>query len=200
MKVLVMQPERSQHGDEEQFESYALGNLPEAQASQLEEHLLTCAACRDQLAKVEGYVLSVRQAGKQLIAEDPAPQPVRFAWRLPPILAAAAIVVLAVVSWQTVSKNGAPPLAVRLMTTRGAGGTAQAPAGRALQLQPDLEGLVISDADRLEIAGPTGTIVWTGALHTATLVPGMRPGLFFVRVRRHSGALLREYALEIKTP
>ena len=195
MKTLVMlQPERPHHGDEEQLERYALGTLANEQASRLEEHLLTCEDCRRELAQVEAYVASVQQAGRGLRTEEWVP---RHWWELPrlvPILAAAVIVLSFAAGW--FEKNSAPPLAVRLMTVRGAAGVAQAPADRPLRLQPDIEGLTIFASERMEISSETGHIVWRGPLLGAT-VPGMRPGLYFVRVRRASGELLREYVLEV---
>jgi anti-sigma factor RsiW len=198
MKVLVMlEPESSQHGDEEQLERYALGTLADEHASRLEEHLLMCADCRCELARTEAYIASVRQAGARLPAAEPARGRLWVLPRFVPILAAAVLALLVAIGWQFSGRNSAPPLAVHLMTTRGAGGTAQAPAGRSLQLQPDLEGLPVAASDRLEIAGQTGNIVWSGALRPAAVVPGMRPGLYFVRVRHASGELLREYGLEV---
>jgi hypothetical protein len=167
---------------------------------------LTCEVCRHELAEAEAYIVSVRQASDRLLSQETArvtpertaaPRPWIFA-RLVPILATAAIALLALVSWQFFGRNAGPPLAIQLMTTRGASSAAQAPSGRPLQLQPDLEGLPVSNSDRLEIAGQTGNVVWSGALRASVLVPSMRPGLYFVRVRRNSGEVFREYALEIE--
>ena len=200
MKVLVMAPQRNHHLDEEELESYALGTIPEDSASQLEEHLLICEACRRQLSETDTYLLSMRHAGARLQAKQ---RPERRPWILPrfaPILAAAlAVLVLGIGLW-TLRSSGAPPVAVALLTTRSNAAAAHAPAARPLLLQPSLEGLAGHPSYRLEMVDRTGRRVWQGVLgagQTGATAPAASTGLYFVRLSTPSGDLLREYALQI---
>jgi anti-sigma factor RsiW len=51
------------HIADETLERHAAGHkLPEAELAALEEHLLTCPACRDRLRHWDEYVAAMRQA------------------------------------------------------------------------------------------------------------------------------------------
>ena len=202
MKVLVMAPQRNHHLDEEELESYALGTIPEDSASQLEEHLLICEACRRQLSETDTYLLSMRHAGARLQAKQ---RPERRLWMLPrfaPILAAALAVLVIGLGILTMRSSDAPPVAVTLITTRSNSAPAQAPAARPLRLQPDLEGLPAHASYRLEMVDRAGRRVWQGVLASgagrpSATAPAAAAGLYFVRVYAPSGDLLREYALQL---
>src|SRR5450759_4593536 len=94
-----------------------------------------------------------------------------------------------------------PVVGVSLTALRGNGAGSIAPAGRELMLHPDLTGLAEDASYRLEIVDRTGHTVRQGTLARAQngiKVPGLSAGLYFVRVYRQAGELLREYGLEIQ--
>jgi len=202
MKVRVISVERDRHCDEEMLESYSLGTISEEEASQLEEHLLACEYCQRQLAETEDYVLSMRRAGARLRTEQ---RRARWSWVFPrfaPALATAlAVLVVGLGVRLLLEKGPAPPVAVTLTATRGFSTAAQAPAGKALRLDPDLEGLPALAVYRLEMVDSAGRRVWQGDFEPgntqrAAIAPAARPGLYFVRVYAPGGVLLREYALQ----
>jgi hypothetical protein len=50
------------HFPEDVWEAYALGMQSEEACTSLEEHLLICPACQDQLAQADEYIQVVRSA------------------------------------------------------------------------------------------------------------------------------------------
>lgn len=50
------------HIEPEKFELYALGRLPEAEAAPLEEHLLVCHQCQDELVRLDGELARLKAA------------------------------------------------------------------------------------------------------------------------------------------
>ena len=48
------------HVDAEALEQYAMGTLPEAEMACVEEHLLVCPDCQDELADVDAYLRLIR--------------------------------------------------------------------------------------------------------------------------------------------
>jgi len=60
---------RGDHIDEETLECYALGRLAEDEAASVEEHLLVCHSCQDELAAADEYISTVRAAAPKLASE-----------------------------------------------------------------------------------------------------------------------------------
>jgi hypothetical protein len=52
----------SPHFPQEVWEAYALGMKSEQECAPLEEHLLLCPACQDQLANADDYIRVVKAA------------------------------------------------------------------------------------------------------------------------------------------
>jgi anti-sigma factor RsiW len=52
----------SRHISDDDLELYALGRLDESDAAPVEEHLLTCAECRERLAQWDEYARAMRAA------------------------------------------------------------------------------------------------------------------------------------------
>ncbi len=48
------------HPEDEVLEKYALGVLPETRTVELEEHLFTCASCRERLSGLERFITGLR--------------------------------------------------------------------------------------------------------------------------------------------
>ncbi len=64
-----------EHAQEEDLERYSIGTLSGPQGEALEEHLLICPACQDQLAEVDAYVRTVRVAASRLRSKTPLSHP-----------------------------------------------------------------------------------------------------------------------------
>ncbi len=201
MKVLVMAAEGNPHLDEEQLETYSMGNTTEEEVSRVEQHLLICERCRKQLEETDAFVFSMHHASRRLRAGQ---QRERWSWVFPrfaPILAAALAVLIVSAAWRVLHTTSAAPVAVILAATRGDVG-APAPAGHPLALKPDLEGLPVLPVYRLEVVDHVGSMVYQGSLQAAATQGGaavspLQSGLYFVRVSSPAGELLREYALAV---
>jgi hypothetical protein len=92
--------------------------------------------------------------------------------------------------------------AVDLAATRGSAIEATAPAGRWLLLRLDLSNLPASPAYRMEMVDRSGNRVWQATVPARGSkadfkVPGTQPGVYFVRLYRPPGELLREYGFEV---
>jgi len=199
MRVQAMRPEPGSHPDEERIEAYSRGVLPEQEVACFEEHILVCELCRGRLAESDAYVSAIKAAARGL---KPARPGRRSRWFLPVMAVAAASVVLVWLAVRAGRLNGPEPVvAVVLAANRGVL-EAHAPAGRALLLVLDLEGLPEDPgAFRLEMIDSGRRSVWRGTApngRTArAAVPAMAPGVYFVRVSAAHGELLREYGLEV---
>jgi len=194
MQVIAMPHEIHRHMDAEELERYSLGHTTPAETERVEEHLLVCGLCRDKLDETEGFAIAMKAAAAELDRKSG-----RHGWLA--IVAAAACLVLSVsvvLRWRA---NPQPPVAVDLVATRS--NTAiTAPAGRPIELQPDLTGLAAAPVYRMELVDQAGKQVWRGEVSgsraTAT-VPAQSSGMYFVRIYTRSGDLLREYGLRIGT-
>jgi hypothetical protein len=193
------------HIDEENIEQYSMRTMPEEAIAPFEEHLLICEACQHRLAQTDVYVSAMRQAASRLRTE---PVRRRFPWwgfpRLVPAMAGLAVLTVAAGLWLGRPGMGeAHPFAVELAATRGAAIEATAPAGRGLLLRLDLANLPASPQYRVEMVDRSGHPVWQAHVpaqgpRADFKVPGTQPGVYFVRVYRPSGELLREYGLEVQ--
>jgi hypothetical protein len=193
MQLILMMHEIHRHMEPEELERYSLGYTTAVETERIEEHLLVCEQCREKLDETEGFAIAMKAAATQLD---------RKSWRPGwiSIVAAAACLVLSVglaLRWHS---NPQPAFAVNLAATRSLA-TVAAPAGRALELHPDLTGLTASPAYRLELVNQTGSQVWRGDLggQAAVTVPAQSSGTYFIRIYTQSGELLREYGLKIGT-
>ncbi len=191
------------HIDEEEFERYSMGAMPEGAVAPFEEHLLICESCQHRLAQTDVYVSAMRQASARL-RERPVERGLpwlRFP-RLVPALAGLAVAIVAAGLWLNRPDLGAAhPFAVDLAATRGAVIEAKAPAGKWLLLRLDLASLPASPGYRLEMVDRSGQRVWQATVpgqgsKADFKVPGAQPGVYFVRVYGPSGELLREYGFE----
>jgi len=190
------------HLDANELERYAMGTSALEDTTLLEEHLLICEACQERLRETDEYVLAMRSVSLQRRRDDTLAKAgeSRFpAWF--PVLAAAACCLLLVVAALRFLPSPGPAVAVSLNALRGNGTGSNAPAGRDLMLRPDLTGLAETGPYRLEIVDQTGHPVRRSALargQDEIKVPGLRAGLYFVRVYVPAGDVLREYGLEIR--
>jgi hypothetical protein len=198
--VIMRDPDR--HLEAEDLEKYSLGTSALGDTALLEEHLLTCEDCQERLRETDEYVLAMRTASERRRRDETAAKgrELRFpAWF--PVLAAAACCLLLVAVTLRFRRSPGPVVAVSLSALRSNVAGSNAPAGRDLMLHPDLTGLAEGPSYRLEIVDQAGRPVRQGTLargQTGIQVPGLGAGLYFVRVYRPAGDLLREYGLEIR--
>ena len=193
------------HLDDEELERYSMGAMPEAAIAPFEEHLLVCEPCQLRLAQTDAYVGAMRQASARLRTE---PLKRGLPWlrfpRLIPALAGMAVAIVAAGLWIGRPDMGeAHPFAVDLEATRGAAIEARAPAGRWLLLRLDLANLPASSSYRLEMVDRFGSRIYQATVaaqgsRAGFMVPGTQPGIYFVRLYRPPGELLREYGFEVE--
>lgn len=189
------------HVDVEDLERYSIGTSSPADSTRIEEHLLICECCQDQLRETDDYVLAVQKASRQRRRDERVPK--RSEWRFPawfPPLAAVACGLLLVVSALRLVRQPVSVVAISLTALRSNGSGTGAPAGQQLILHPDLTGLTARSSYRLEIVGQTGRAVRQatfGPTQPGVAVAGLGAGQYFVRVYLPEGELLREYGLQI---
>lgn len=188
------------HGTEEEFELYAMGRLTPERGGRLEEHLLVCDPCRQQMDEAAAYCLTMRQELSR--PEKPA---FWFGWnwlRLPsPAMAGvamAAALLLLVVAGSVLLRRGAPlvPLAtIQLSAMRGE----MVVAAEARETD-----MVLLDAatyaGNAEVVDASGRPVWKGPLAEGgrlRVTKALAKGTYFVRL--FDGLkLTREYGFQVR--
>jgi hypothetical protein len=159
-----------------------------------DEHLLICEPCRRQVEAADVFLRAMRRAAAQ------SQELRRNRFHLPQlILVLSALAALLLAAWFGAQRQiPLPPAATVLLTaSRGSGIEIHAPAGTPLALQPDLSGLPSWPSYRLEVVDAAGARVWQG-VYPGPNAPGMRPGVYFVRLYSPGGEIYREYGLEIR--
>lgn len=221
-----MEREIPEHMPEERLEAYAFGSLTPDETEKVEEHLLFCATCQDQLEAVERYTRAMRSAAKRIREETAQAPESPGAWdrvraRLPsaaslgqarlwlhpaPVLtgALAMAAVIFAVSSHLGDRPGAP-VEVSLQAIRGES-TGTAPAGHALHLRLDGRGVPEIPSWRIEIVDDDGARIWKGLgttgpdiTITAEVNQSFRPGTYFVRLLKEGQEdPAREYQLVVQ--
>jgi hypothetical protein len=192
----IVKTDREGHLVSEAVEDYLMRRLPQAEADEVEQHLLICESCRDELVETETYLRAMKGAARRL--SDNAKNP---DWKVPfliPALILAGLLLGAVaLRFGTFSGSGSQAT-IQLFAVRGSTAEAIGPARRPLLLQPDLNGLSPA-AYRIAMVDGGGSPVWLGSFTPPAFprVPAQPPGLYFVRISSPSGQLLREYALRL---
>ena len=188
--------------DTEELERISLGQASAEETEAFEEHLLLCPACQQRFEETESYTHAIRAAAAELQVDRAAGRSWWSMPRLVPALACMALLAIGIVSVTRFSANTPPPLAVSLTATRGSvpGGTV--PAGREMELAPDLSGIATPGPYRLEIVDARGDVAWKGVFDGAAgrvAVPALHVGTHFVRIYSAQGELLREYGLNVRS-
>ncbi len=209
---------RFEHAQGEDLERYSIGSLSGPEGEALEEHLLICPACQDQLAEIDAYVRTVRVAASRLRSETPLSR-LRtrsgfwgFFWQPGLAYGGIAVVCLMLAVWISLSRqsptsSGFPPVAVLLQAVRGPGGAidARAPVGQPLILRADLSGLQPQALWELEVVDARGARVHRSAGAASEgklevrLTTGLAAGQYWVRLYAPGSGSgpLREYALRV---
>jgi|ERR1700733_1313027 hypothetical protein len=198
-----MQFGTGRHASDELLEQYSMGRLDEQASQDLEEHLLICAGCQDNLAFTDAYrksmgraAVDLRKAGAQTGAQP------RF-WLPKPVWALAAMVLLIAAGsrWPSIHHPSAPPALVLLQSNRGAA-SSSVPTAKPFTLMLDLTDLLPLPQYRLEIVDAAGRAVFGSSAAPennklrATVAKGLPAGTYYVRV--YGQELLREYGLEAR--
>lgn len=190
------------HQPEEQLELYALGRLPEPRVAEVEEHLLVCAACREQVDDLEAYALAMRQA----ISTEPANESSRFfsfqhfRLRIPILTLAASLaaVVFAVTLYNQFVPRLSPLATLQLTAMRGA--MPSVPPSRETDIT--LADAPAGSTLRAEVVDAAGSIIWQGDLapasHRIALSERLATGNYFVRLFDSNGKLLHEYGFLVR--
>ena len=187
------------HIDDERIEQYALGTLPDADVCPIEEHLLVCHRCQDSLAAAERFIAGMRSAGPKLRAERARRTPEK---RFYPI--AAAVALLAATGWWAARQQPSrePPVAVMLAASRGEPAPAVAPAGRRIAIATDAPSpaggpwrFVVVDSVGRTRAETAAAVEGNRA---TAVIGGLAEGLYFVRLYDESGAIAREYRMQVR--
>jgi len=205
-----MQLHRGDHASDEALELYATHSLPEPALAEIEEHLLVCSQCQQQLEEIDAYVSAMRGAAQRLDEEDESRKRRwarisggltfrRFGWAM----AVTALVLGAVALRVSTRHSGtAEPFALLLATSRGSG-IQHAPAGRRLDLSLDMQGLPSFPRYALEVVDESARrqyqsqVTADQSVVRASLPAGLRRGTYFIRLYSPERELLREYGLQV---
>ena len=204
------------HLTEEQLEKYMLQRVSEPAAAAVEEHLLVCSDCQQQLEQLEVFTNTLRAVAPVLDREDrladaqPGLGQRLFGWiRSPlPALAFGAATLLAVfvvpMAYRTDPVLG-PPVTLELQAIRAASAP-EAPAGRPLVLRVELSGLAPATSYRAELAAGNGDVILTRSLQAAeppfalfTVEKNLPAGRYWLRLygTDHAEAI-REFGFAIR--
>jgi len=201
-----------EHIEEEQLEAYAMHLLAGDELASVEEHLLFCETCQDQLQAVERYVQALRGAAMRVRKEENEAPAVcgafdrlRTLLRVPmPIWCGGmAMAVLFFVATSQRPQRPGTPVDVELQAVRGES-TGTAPVGHALHLRLDSHGVEELPVWRIEIVDSGGSLAWAGsgtssdAAITATVPRSFTPGTYYVRLLKDTADPVREYQLVVK--
>ena len=216
-----MKTEVGSHAPEELLERYAMRELTERESESLEDHLMFCRQCQDELESVESFLLAARQASR-LIREEQlnAPSPLsiwsrltrstlfsRFEWEplrnwfmLPASAAALAGIALFLIVPASRDFNYQQ---VRLEALRGSE-SYTVNSQKPIEIILNVAGLLPS-VYRVEVVGSNGETISTalakskGDALTVRLSSKLRPGLYWVRLHAPgSNETLREFPLRSK--
>jgi hypothetical protein len=206
-----IQPGRSVHGTDEQFELYLLNRLPESDLALLEEHLFICAACREKLDGVGDFVLGMREAPRQLLlVTAPAIWP---GWRIPSQLGsffrrpafsmglafATLLIVVAIFS----SVGNRFPLRASLQLTATRGEMPFIVPARTLHLMLS-DGPREGGPFRVDVLNAMGLSMWAGLADSSpggvevNVAQPLPQGDYFVRLYSPAGKMLREYGFRVR--
>jgi len=202
-----MESDRLKHVGEERLEAYARHSLTEEESAEIEEHLLFCSTCLDQLEAVERYGRAMRGAAARIMQEESrAPDKTRArdrAWfRTPaPIWAGVfAMGVLILMVGLNLQERPGAPIDVELQAVRGTS-TGEALSGHPLNLRMDARGVPQVPNWQIQIVDENGSLMWSGLgtssvdMIRARVEKTLPPGVYFVRLIKNASDTVREYQL-----
>ena len=197
------------HLSEEVIEKYILGGIAEPEQEAVEDHLLICAVCQDEIKKAEVFLKVFRSAAPKLAAAPPS------VWdRLRSIVAihpgtvwTGASALSAVLLMAALIPMGSHTVQhIDLSTARGLdAGVSHAKAKTALDLQIDVTELPAASVYTVELVSASGTVIgaYTSEAKASRLsiavADPLTAGQYWVRIYGNSlkTELLREYGLKV---
>jgi hypothetical protein len=189
--------EHNSHQTDDQLELYALDRLPEADLPHLEEHLMSCAACREKLDEIGDFALAMR--------EVTVPKTEWYGWLRRPAFSMAlafAALILVVGFLSNGRVKFAPAVSLQLTAMRGEMPVTVPAREFDLTLA---DGPREGGPFRVEVVNAMGQAMWTGLAESGAsgvkvmVTQRITPGDYFVRLYSASGAMLREYGFRIRT-
>ncbi len=179
------------HLTEDALEVYSLGRLSsEDDLATLEEHLLVCAYCQARLEKMDQFIQAAA-AGAKAVADAPAQKgPLAYL----PVAIAAAAAIFFFIPEVLQQKPEAVPVALIAMRNES---SIAAPAGKALELNPDWTGLNMKSLS-WELSSVDGVLLHSGRLEPTgkVKIAQLNSGQYWLRLRNpESAELLREFSL-----
>ena len=193
------------HGTAEQLEYYALGRLADSEVPALEEHLMVCAACRDQLDRFEAFALGMRQALSESAPESALSRLSAWftgAFRKPAFgLALAGTAAAAILlSFVAGRPNLIPVASVQLMAIRGDMPFVQ----EAREVQLNLADAPAGGPYRVELVDAMGKTLWHASASAAAggllvkVARHLAPGDYFVRLYSPASQVVHEYGFRVR--
>ncbi len=205
----------AKHPSTDVLEDYSLGHLRGLMFERVEEHLLVCETCQDELTAVDAKIRELKEACLELGERELDLRPVahrpgffqRFINIPIPVVAgacAAMLLTLAVPFVKYPAVNSVPAI-VQLQTSRGSDdrSIARGDAQRPLHLRLSAPELPAGAQLRAEIVNWDGARIWSGAIvqEKAGLAIDVQsplgPGLFWVRLVNGT-APVHEFGLELR--
>jgi hypothetical protein len=199
----------SPHLTEDQIELYSLGRLDSSDISPLEEHLMICEACRQNLDEARDMSVAMREALSE--AKLDGRNEARAGWfagfstwiRRPAfgMALAFAVLVLVVGLFSTNRTSYAPTASLQLTAIRG-----EMPAivpTRQLDLTL-ADGPREGGPFRVSVVTAIGASAWSGLAESSpagvrvTVQQRLSPGDYFVRLYSPDGAMLHEYGFRVR--
>ena len=194
----------SSHLTEEKIESYSMGKLAESEVALVEEHLLLCGICQEQVEEMDEFVHAVRE-GTKLAKDDPPTAWDRFLafFTFHPGLAWAGLsaVAAAVVIFSFLPFSSSTPQRLELSTVRGSESSVpHAKANTPIDLQLDVTELPASPLYTIELVDSGGGIIEPESSKLRAAIGEKLPsGQYWIRLYGNSlkSDLLREYGLKV---
>ena len=214
-----MRLDTGSHAPEEWLVRYAMRSLTEQESESLEDHLMFCQQCQDQLESVESFLLAARQASRQVrletlesqarvsfwsrftrfsMSSEPAGHRPRNWFALPITAAAMACLALFLIIPAAQDHNYQQ---VRMEAVRGTEVNA-VDSRHPLEMAFSLAGLPQFPSYRIEVVSATGatsassTVEPQGNTLTLRVKTKLPPGQYWVRIYAAGSAeTLREFSL-----
>ena len=199
----------SSHLTEERIESYSMGKLAEPEFALVEDHLLLCGICQEQVEKMDEFLHAVRGAAK--LAKDNPPTAwdryrAFFTFHPGSSWAGVSAVAAAVVIFSFLPFSSSTPQRLALSTIRGSESSVpHAKANTPIDLQLDVTELPASPLYTIELVDSGGGIIrnYTNEPKSSKLNVAigekLPSGQYWIRLYGNSlkTDLLREYGLKV---
>jgi anti-sigma factor RsiW len=205
--------EASPHPGQDALEQYCLDHLSEAEYDRVEEHLLFCEECQEELVRVDAFIRDMKVACAAVSRNEKraAAHKSFFNWfnafPRPAVGAAFAAIVLVIgVPLVRDATPAGPPAAIQLATMRGPETVVMATAERhrPLQLHMSAAELPAAPSYQVQIVDRFGTQIWSGSPRSesseliADVTTALAPGTYWVRLYASDNHPIREFGLVVK--